>query len=171
MAFTSFRIKRIVIAASFCAAITACGTGDRRVTGGPTTTTAVVTPHRTMTRVAPTTVSSPPVTQAPTTTIKLVTPTTFPYRHVVRCQVEPLIREIWQTDVEWALRIAWRESRCVPSARNPSGSSGIFQLQLPLHNDLLRAAGCTPADWDIPSCNIRAAWLLYQGAGRRPWHL
>jgi hypothetical protein len=174
MAFTRATFQRILIVTSISAAITACNAGHRRDAGTPAPTTADMTigtfrwPETT---VAPTTMLSVPASAPPTTTTPQTTRPTVPAQHVGRCVVEPLIREIWTADTEWALRIAWRESRCVATARNRSGSSGIFQLQLPLHNDMLIAAGCRPEDWSIPSCNIRAAWLLYQGAGRRPWRL
>lgn len=84
------------------------------------------------------------------------------------CPYAPLIREVWQTDAEWAITIARRESNCEPGARNPSGASGLFQLLG--HSDLLIAA-CGSDAWADPTCNVKAAWLLYQGAGRAPWNL
>jgi hypothetical protein len=71
----------------------------------------------------------------------------------------------------WAVSIAWRESRCQPGARNRSGASGIFQIELPLHADLFTAVGCSPRSWMDVSCNVAAAFRLYQLAGRSPWRL
>jgi len=95
-----------------------------------------------------------------------------------RCAYAALIRHVWQRDAEWAIGIAWRESRCIPTALNPSGSAGLFQLYR--HDDLLAQVcrGVSPAaSWKMPACNVGAAWLLYQlserayGDGRRPWRL
>jgi soluble lytic murein transglycosylase-like protein len=69
---------------------------------------------------------------------------------------------------DWALRIAHRESRCNPGARNASGATGLFQLVN--HNDLLWAACPYVYDSGVrPDCNTRAARLLYNSAGRAPW--
>jgi hypothetical protein len=69
-----------------------------------------------------------------------------------------------------ALEIAWRESRCDPGARNPSGASGLFQLMLPLHSGLFwQVCLAGPASWHDPWCNAHAARLLYDGSGWRPW--
>jgi soluble lytic murein transglycosylase-like protein len=86
------------------------------------------------------------------------------------CQYADLIRSIWQKDAEWAIGIAYRESRCIPTARNASGASGLFQMMMPMHSGLFIAA-CGSTDWTNPECNIRAAWILYQGSGRSPWNL
>jgi hypothetical protein len=69
----------------------------------------------------------------------------------------------------WAVGIAWRESRCIPTARNRSGASGVFQMMLPLHNSQFRAVGCSPSQWANPYCNVAAAAHLYRQAGTRPW--
>lgn len=85
--------------------------------------------------------------------------------------VEALIQATFGPAAPWASSVVVRESGCQPGARNPSGSSGLFQLLLPLHDDLLVAAGCTPDEWADMRCNVTAAFLLYQGAGTRPWAL
>lgn len=85
--------------------------------------------------------------------------------------IKRVIRREWATDAEWAIGIVQRESRFVPTARNRSGSSGLFQLLLPLHNGLFYAAGCTPAQWSDSVCNVVAARKLYESAGRDPWRL
>lgn len=77
----------------------------------------------------------------------------------------------WPGDKAWAKRIAWRESRNTPSARNPSGASGCLQMMLPLHNRRFTAVGCAPSQWSNPACNIKAAWHLYQEVGPSPWNL
>lgn len=73
------------------------------------------------------------------------------------------------TDVGHAEYIAWRESRCDPGARNSSGASGLFQLELPLHQDLLNAACPLYPAWQDPYCNATAARLLYNSSGFAPW--
>ena len=85
--------------------------------------------------------------------------------------VEWYIRRAWAGtgQEERALRIAWRESNWQPWARNPSGARGLFQLMLPLHNDIFRRVGCDPASWADVGCNVAAARSLYDGAGWAPW--
>jgi hypothetical protein len=79
-----------------------------------------------------------------------------------------LIRSVWTRDADWAIRIAWRESRCQPGAHNGhSSAAGLFELLG--HADMYRAVGCSPSQWAEASCNTRAAFLLYQGSGRGPW--
>lgn len=80
------------------------------------------------------------------------------------CAVADIIRSVWTRDAEWAIGIAMRESHCQAGARNPSGANGIFQLLG--HHDLF-PADCQ--DEFNATCNIRAAWTLYQGSGRSPW--
>lgn len=88
------------------------------------------------------------------------------------CAYADLIRQIWQRDATWAIGIAWRESRCQADARNANEqASGLFQIMLPMHRDLFSDVGCDPSEWADPTCNIEAAWLLYQRAGRQPWRL
>lgn len=65
--------------------------------------------------------------------------------------------------------VAYRESRFDPKARNGSGASGLFQIMLPLHNDLFYAVGADPSWWWDAATNARAARALYNGAGLRPW--
>lgn len=81
------------------------------------------------------------------------------------------IQAVFGPAAPWASSITYRESHCEPGARNPSGSSGLMQLLLPLHDDLFTAVGCTPAQWMIASCALRAAYLLYEGSGTAPWRL
>lgn len=68
------------------------------------------------------------------------------------------------------VRIAMRESRCQPDARNASGASGLFQIMIPMHSDLMTAV-CGAPNWQDPECNILTAKSLFDGAGLRPWAL
>lgn len=88
-----------------------------------------------------------------------------------QCQYADLIREIWTKDAEWAISIAWRESRCQANARHPEGASGLFQMMMPMHRGIFERVGCAARQWSDPRCNVMAAWSLYQGSGRRPWAL
>jgi hypothetical protein len=65
--------------------------------------------------------------------------------------------------------IAARESGFDPGARNRSGASGLFQLTLPLHNDLFSALGVSPASWSDPHWNALAARELWNSSGIAPW--
>lgn len=65
--------------------------------------------------------------------------------------------------------IAGRESGFDPGARNGSGASGLFQLLLPLHNDLFYALGVDPGNWPNPHWNALAARELWNSSGISPW--
>lgn len=66
--------------------------------------------------------------------------------------------------------VAFRESRWDPAARNGSGASGLFQLELPLHNDLFWALGVNPDQaWGAASWNALAARELWNSSGIGPW--
>ncbi len=66
--------------------------------------------------------------------------------------------------------IAWRESRWDPGARNGSGASGLFQIMLPMHNDLFWAQGVNPDNaWGVSHYNAIAARELYNSSGLSPW--
>ena len=79
---------------------------------------------------------------------------------------------VWpQSEWAWGERIMWRESNHTPSARNRSGASGCWQMMLPLHSGIFRSVGCSPAEWADPLCNNKAAYALFQQAGRSPWAL
>lgn len=91
------------------------------------------------------------------------------------CGHADLIRSIWASEADWAISIAWRESRCSPGAKSPSGCWGLFQLCVPLHMGIFRyvcpelsAAVGNDVALDA-ECNVRAGWHLFQGAGKRPW--
>ncbi|CAB4169645.1 Transglycosylase SLT domain 1 [uncultured Caudovirales phage] len=66
--------------------------------------------------------------------------------------------------------IAWRESRCQPSAHNVEGASGLFQIMIPLHSNLMIDV-CGSVAWSVPACNIATARALFNGSGLRPWAL
>lgn len=74
-----------------------------------------------------------------------------------------------QGTVSCMTSIAFRESRWDPGARNSSGASGLFQIMLPLHNDLFYAAGSDPSWWWDPYTNARAARILFDSSGIAPW--
>ncbi len=68
---------------------------------------------------------------------------------------------------DWAVGIAWRESRCQPGATNPNGccvDSGLLQIRMPLHQDIV-------GDCDVfdPICNARAGRRIWDQCGRGPW--
>jgi membrane-bound lytic murein transglycosylase MltF len=65
--------------------------------------------------------------------------------------------------------VAGRESHWDPGARNPSGAAGLFQLVLPMHDDLFWALGVSPAAWSDPYWNARAARELWDSSGVAPW--
>lgn len=66
----------------------------------------------------------------------------------------------------WAESIVWRESRGDPSAYNPSGASGLFQIM----PQTWAETGCT-GDPFAALDNALCAWQLYQAAGVSPWGL
>lgn len=69
-----------------------------------------------------------------------------------------------------ARQIVWRESRNIPTARNPrSSAKGCAQLLMSYHSWRYTAVGCSPSQWANPDCNIKAALHLYREAGWRPW--
>lgn len=83
--------------------------------------------------------------------------------------INRMIVGLWG-DNAWCMeRIVNRESNYTPTAYNPSGSAGLTQLLLPLHNDLFYAVGSYPGNWGDAWTNLRAAYLLWQGAGFAPW--
>jgi soluble lytic murein transglycosylase-like protein len=72
-------------------------------------------------------------------------------------------------DVARMSRIMYRESRCLPWARNPSGAAGLLQV-MPAHCRWL-AATIGPCDLFDPGYNVRAAAALWARDGYRPWNL
>lgn len=84
--------------------------------------------------------------------------------------VPGIIRAVWPDDLEnWALRIAYRESRYQPRVHTWC-CHGIFQIHrdhLPWLCDL--GIACTIEDLYDPITNVRAAYTLYQRDGKAPW--
>lgn len=121
-------------------------------------------------------------TSSPTTTVSVPLNNVVPPRVEVepvpvsehRCggEIERLIQEIFGPAANWFSSVVWRESRCVPTARNASNSLGLAQL---FHHDDLLASVCPQVSpsvsWAIPTCNLEAAHVLYLGSGTRPWSL
>ena len=64
--------------------------------------------------------------------------------------------------------IAGRESGFDPGARNPSGASGLFQILLPLHNDLFYALGVDPALWGS-ALECPRGPRVWNSSGVAPW--
>ena len=94
-----------------------------------------------------------------------------------QCGYADQIRATFGSAGDWAVSIAWRESNCTPGSKSPTGCWGLFQLCVPLHMDLFRYV-CPDLSAQLgntvaldPSCNIAAAYHLYQGAGTGPWHM
>lgn len=82
------------------------------------------------------------------------------------------IDRYWPGDKGWARKIVRRESGNNPSARNPrSSAKGCFQLMHSYHAGRYKRVGCSPSQWSNAGCNVRAAWTLYQEAGKSPWYL
>jgi hypothetical protein len=81
-----------------------------------------------------------------------------------------IIQADFGRSASWAVGIAWRESRCQPSAANKRSSArGVFQLLVPLHARQYAAVGCSWRQWANPYCNIAAAAHLFHEQGTRPW--
>lgn len=127
-------------------------------------------PTNSSTTTSTTTLPAPPPPPAPSSSTTAAPPAQVSAPPNTSCSTQDLIRAIWPDDVEeWAIGIAWRESRC-SNVQNSEGASGQFQLMIPMHSALM-AAVCGSADWANPECNIRTALKLYEGSGKRPWAL
>lgn len=61
--------------------------------------------------------------------------------------------------------LMWRESRCDPTARNPSGASGLLQV-MPMWAD---DCGGTPADLLEPQFNVSCARHVFEVQGWEAW--
>ena len=87
--------------------------------------------------------------------------------------VDSAIHAAFDSAGAWAVicmtEVAGRESHWDPGAQNPSGASGLFQIMLPLHDDLFWALGVSPAAWSDPYWNAQAARELWNAAGIAPW--
>jgi hypothetical protein len=150
-------------------------------TAAPTTTT---TPSTTVASTTTTTVDPTAFARWIEASVRTTTTTTLPAPVAAApaapttsgCAYEAQIRAAFPGDGDWAVMVAWRESRCQPGAVNwaescGSGSHahGLFQMCFPMHLPTFRAVGCT--DPLSAECNIRAAAHLYAGAGRSPWRM
>jgi len=62
-------------------------------------------------------------------------------------------------------RIMWLESRCDPNAYNPSGASGLVQVE----SWWARACGITPAQLFDPTWNLVCARHVYETQGWTAW--
>jgi hypothetical protein len=72
----------------------------------------------------------------------------------------------------WAHTIVTRESRGFPAAANKRSSArGCFQMLLRYSTPFYRAVGCSNSQWSNATCNVRAAYVMFQRAGKRPWRL
>jgi len=84
----------------------------------------------------------------------------------------PLVeRHFEAADIEWALHIVDCESNGDPLAENPrSSASGLFQHLASAWEARSEAAGIAGSSiWD-PEANVAvAAWLFYEGGGKRHW--
>lgn len=89
---------------------------------------------------------------------------------------EQIIRDVWPDELEnWAVKIAYRESRLTPGVRN-SCCFGLFQIYWTVHRGWLADMGITSADQLFDArTNAEAALALYYraeqayGNGRQPW--
>jgi hypothetical protein len=83
------------------------------------------------------------------------------------------MRAVWPQHLwGWADGIMHRESRHFHAADNPTSSaSGCWQLLSSLHADKYAAVGCHVSQWADAVCNNKAAYRLYQLAGKSPWNL
>jgi len=117
----------------------------------------------TTTEPEPVTTIAPPETQPPTTVAPRAAPS--------GCELEGAIRATFPEDPDRAVLIAWRESRCQPDARHPEGASGVFQIMMPLHRQLVAdVCGGNPDVMVFDAgCNLRVARFMYEGSGWRPW--
>jgi hypothetical protein len=89
-----------------------------------------------------------------------------------KAAIDDLIREEFGPAGDWAVSIAWRESRDQATARSRTGCDGLFQLALPLHRSLFERLGLDyRTAWADPVANIEAAHLLYLEDGQGPWRL
>jgi hypothetical protein len=75
--------------------------------------------------------------------------------------------------IERMSRIMYRESRCQPTVRNASGSTGLLQIMPSNCPYIAKHLGetCTIAKLQNPVFNIRAATTLFDYDGYGPWKL
>lgn len=91
---------------------------------------------------------------------------------VVEMTVEEMIRSVWPAELaNWAVRIAYRESRFQPHVKTWC-CYGVFQIHK-IHLEWLcpQLGICTIAQLYDPLTNVQAAYALYQRDGKGPWSL
>lgn len=80
--------------------------------------------------------------------------------------------------LDTAIAVCLAESGGNPSAKNASGASGLWQIMMPLHADMVKeAAVAVKADGGVkgtldvfnPAVNTRVAGKLYAAKGWQPW--
>jgi hypothetical protein len=119
---------------------------------------------------------------------RATTPTTYVARSsggngLCSQEIADLARSIWTKDVDWLLNeVIPGESRCVPTALNPSGAAGLTQMMSVHNHRFAKVCGhkydfrveltlerSKQSFWKDPECNLKAAWDLYVEQGRGPW--
>ena len=73
---------------------------------------------------------------------------------------------------QWAHFVVHRESRGTPTAANRRSSArGCFQMLLRYSAPFYKAVGCNNYMWANATCNVRAALVMFQKAGKSPWRV
>lgn len=119
-----------------------------------------------LTEASPATVAAPAVRVSPPVKTLASPP-------LIDGDVQAIIRDVWPDNLEgWALGIAHRESRFVPTVHN-SCCWGIFQINWTAHHAWLCSGMgiCDPQQLLDPRTNAEAALTLYQATGPGPWAL
>lgn len=81
----------------------------------------------------------------------------------------PIVLQVFGADlVDHAMNVARKESGCTDVAYNPSGASGIFQIMMPMHAQLVSDV-CGGGSVFDPYCNTLVAKTMYDGSGWGPW--
>lgn len=159
-------------------------------TARPTTTTLAPTTSTTSTTVAPTTTTTPPTTAVPTTSPPTTRPapppttappptappatepptTAPPSPPPAAGSVEEIIHAHFGPAGDQAVAIARCESGLNPSARNPAGYYGLFQLNVS-HAASFEAVTGQPFDqaWSDADANTRYAKYMYDRSGWSAW--
>lgn len=147
-------------------------------TAAPSTTEATTTSEAPSTTEATTTTNEPTATEAPTTAAPATTTaaptTTAPpqQRTHSSSSVEDTIRRVFGGGAlgDEAVEVARCESGLDPSARNPAGYYGLFQIGSEHADDFRRVTGREFSDaWDEAGPNTTYAKWLYDQSGWQPW--
>jgi soluble lytic murein transglycosylase-like protein len=85
-------------------------------------------------------------------------------------QYEPLLAA-YNMPVSFFSRIMYRESNCKPHVRSRTRDTGLLQINDVNHKYLSKKLGVrVTIEWlKVPENNVRAAHVLYQWGGTRPW--